>query len=123
MYQHQAIIVSAIDEVYDIRYHVYGVAYGVPMKYQVNYEFSFAAKIITRFELRGWIVPKPPAYMSKEAALRLWETYVESVRLPIAEPTACENCQTWAADVLQKVKECPTYVAMPDAMSSAPVNL
>ncbi|MCJ1466005.1 hypothetical protein MMC07_004624 [Pseudocyphellaria aurata] len=120
IYQHQAIIVSAIDAVYDIRYHIDGNTFGVPMKYHVDYGFSWAKRILTRFELRGWIVSKPPEYMNKEAALKLWETYVTSVPLPVPEPTGCENCQTWAADVLQKVKECPTYVAMPDAFSTTP---
>ena len=121
VYQHQSIIVSAIDTVYDIRYHVDGNKIGLRMNYRIDENFRWARRIITRFELRGWIVPQPPAYETKEAALRLWEDYVEMVPLPIVEPGSCENCQTWAADVLQKVKECPTYVAMPD-MFTVPVN-
>lgn len=122
IYQHQAIIVSAIDTVYDIRYHVSGNTFGVPMEYRVDYDFRWARRIITRFELRGWIVPEPPTYPTKEAALQLWETYLKMVPLPVPEASTCENCQTWAADVLQKVKECPTYVAMPDAFMNVPAN-
>lgn len=122
VYQHQSIVVSAIDRVFDIRYHIVGNKIGLPWIYRIDDGFRWSRIIITRFELRGWIVPQPPAYATKEAALRLWEDYVDKVPLPIYEPQSCENCQTWAADVLQKVKECPTYVAMPEMFLGVPVN-